>query len=188
MNLEPIIELMLHVQKALRLLVAHYARLERVIDKEHAFIGKSDLLKLEGLLPEKEAVGNAILEQSGKLLKLQRNARSLIGDKISSDGLKGLMEAFTKVGEETRGEVGLRPGVVTRLERELRNDYQEFEQLFKKVHPRVEQNGYILSKLLKREQRLQRIWQETMEASEGVYDQKGHQNHQNPCSVLQVKA
>ena len=189
MKEEKIINLFIELSDYLVRLTSLYQELDRIVTREHSAIEKSDFDMVEDLLVDKEKVGEGIVECTDRIMEFSRNLISCDDGRktpLPFLGISGLHQSLISLSHSVEGQ--LEKSVFDHVSNKLQKEVERFFKVFKRVKPRVEQNRYIVSKLLSRQRQNIRLWQETMSSSEGTYNEGGSTPFTGQCSVIQIKA
>ena len=190
MDKEDLIKIGLSFERELVALTRFYRDLGEAISLEQGAVGSSDFEALEKNLAQKETLGGLILKSSEHLMTLSRKVESLgrplLGQDFHASGLSQLLKALKELS--LREEASFKSSVLDHLLIKIDEKLADFLLVFKDVKPKVEQNKYLVGKLLHRHRENIRIFQETISEAEGTYDKGGETTSRHSRSVIQVKA
>lgn len=189
-DLERVIDCSLRFETGIKNLNILYEKIEKVIDQEHKYIGESDFSSLEKILPDKESLGGEITKWSEDLMEVGRIVSKILSDeKYQRSHMIGLSECLNimkslNIGEPSSFHSKILSHLLVKIERQLEGLFGTLET----VRPKIEQNRYILTKLLFRQREYLRNWAETMSDTRYTYGKEGDASSMTQYSVIEVKA
>ena len=135
-------------------------------------------------MSEKEQVGLTIELNIQKLMEINRAiARPEDHEKETLSGLVSKFEAYTNEASDDIKDKVLQHNI-----HQLRLEFEKFQEIFAETRPLVEQNMYIVRKILNRNRENLRIIHEAIDQASSTYSNKGEAKTNLQFSVWHAKA
>ncbi len=167
--------------KNLKIIYDSYSAFPALISEEHSYVVARNLEKLEGIVAQKEELTRKISEA------LESNRR--IGDVFSSEytdsNLDNVSDLITLVS--SLEEVASNQSLQEIIEK-LKNLHDRLQVLIHDVSFQMEQNKYLITKLMEEKRNNFLFWQEVISDTLASYNRKGIQKGTGPVSIFKISA
>ena len=165
----------------------------QVILAEEEAITRSDLSKIEEIIPEKVACGGAIETSINKVSSIMQSLASEFAKdskvpKGSDISLSNLVSILETIGGVKQDNEELDNKVLTHTIKKLKVGIDNMLQSHRDIYPKVEANKYLVDSLLENHRQTHRFWLSMISESQGTYGSKGAPTQQNLTSMISVKA
>ena len=178
------------IRAGLSTLGACLNQLVTVVNREHDAIKRSDLIEIEMIALDKDALGERISQTSIHIQRETAKIREAFGQEFPIvDNSAPTISLVAEWIEQLAGtQAGLKAQLLHHLSGEIRRDLDNLVAIKVNVNPKIEMNKYLISKLLNHHRASIRFWQEINEESSATYGITGTSKTQKQSSILRVKA
>ena len=165
----------------LKVIYDSYSVFPSLIDKEHSYVVARDLESLESVVVQKDELTKKIAEA------LEGNRK--IADTFSSEypdrDLANVSDLLTLISslEETSANQSLQD-----ILEKLKNLHDKLQVLIHDVSFQIEQNKYLITKLMEEKRNNFLFWQEVISDTLASYNRKGIQKGTGPVSIFKISA
>ena len=167
--------------KNLKIIYDSYSAFPALIDKEHSYVVARDLENLESVVVQKEELTRKISEA------LEGNRR--IGESFSDDYPDQKLDSVSELLDlvSSLEEVSENQPLKEVLEK-LKNLHDRLQVLIRDVSFQMEQNKYLITKLMEEKRNNFLFWQEVISDTLASYNRKGVQKGTGPVSIFKISA
>jgi len=190
-SMESAIEAASNLKDSVLVLFDSYNKLAAIIELEHAAIKASNLIEIEKIVVDKQAIGAAI-ESSVTSMRMAASKLAQIHTALTlppkphasiSDCLGLLADIRESLAANKFGTQ-----VFDHVMNGLKTAFDKFATVKATVQPKVEMNKYLTEKLLHHHQQTFRFWQELAQESVATYGPAGLQKPASAATAFRVKA
>lgn len=189
--LEDLIDITSQIKNHVSKLIVLFQRIEKIIDKEHEAISKSDFNKVQELGADKMAIADSfedhiinIKNSTSKVLEIYTNL--FTNEKpFNISSLSECLEALNRINDVLNIQ-GFSKQIFNHVLSSLNQNINKLIDIKKHIEPKIEVNKQVLSKTLNNVLENYRFWQEINSEIMSSYNPKGYQEAKKIESIIQV--
>ena len=189
--LEDLIDITSQIKNHVSKLLVLFQRIEKIIDKEHEAISKSDFNRVQELCADKISIADSFEEHvisikniTSKILAIYTNI--FTDDKsFNISNLSECIEALNRINNVLNTQ-GFSKQIFNHVLSSLNQNISNLIDIKKHIEPKIEINKQVLSKTLNNRLENYRFWQEINSEIMSSYNPKGYQEAKKVESIIQV--
>lgn len=164
----------------LKVIYEAYSQFPALIEKEHKLVLSKDLEELEGVIRVKEELTNKIHESVLDNKKICAVVESWF-EGVSFTSVSDLINYLSSLDCETG--VQFEQALV-----KLKDIHTKLQKLIEDITPQIEQNRYLLTKLMEEKRNNFLFWQEVISDTLASYNRQGIQKGSGASSIFKISA